>query len=189
MSKGFKLSLLSIIGLIMLFLVIGNLYQPKFPESRSSLNVNNDTKLNQTAMAAHEHQTTAENEKQNPTVTIPITVNQTEEYIAQIEELRNTNTSINLNYLPDVAAQSRRYNSSVDQAIAIYGDNDITNPYKYCTDVAWMARELWRQTYSPLSVSKEYRNQSEKLFLKTYEGAKKACISDVKANLNGTSSA
>ncbi len=34
MSKGFKLSLLSIIGLIILFLIIGNLYQPKFDDSK-----------------------------------------------------------------------------------------------------------------------------------------------------------
>lgn len=138
-----------------------------------------EEKLSQAAIAAHENQIAAEQEKQNPIVSVPITINQTKEYVEQIEKLRATNTSINLDYLPDVAAQSRRYNSFVDQAIAIYGDNDIANPYRYCTNVAWMARELWTQIYSHSSLSQESRENSKKLFLEAYEDAKKGCLEEV----------
>lgn len=138
-----------------------------------------EEKLNQAAIAAYENQTAAEQEKQNPIVAVPITINQTKEYIEQIEQLRTTNMSINLDYLPDVAAQSRRYNSFVDQATVIYGDNDIANPYRYCTNVAWMARELWTITYSPTSAPKEYLDNSKKRFLESYEDAKKGCLEEV----------
>lgn len=138
-----------------------------------------EEKLNQAAIAAHENHIAAEQEKQNPITSVPITINQTKDYFEQIEQLRATNTSINLDYLPDVAAQSRRYNSFVDQAIAIYGDNDIANPYRYCTNVAWMARELWTQIYSQSSISQESRENSKKLFLQAYEDAKKGCLEEV----------
>lgn len=138
-----------------------------------------EEKLNQAAIALHESQIAVEQEKQNSIVVAPITIDQTKQYIEQIEQLRATNVSINLDYLPDVAAQSRKYNSFVDQATLIYGDNDIANPYRYCTNVAWMARELWTQTHSHSSLSQESRENSKKLFLEAYEDAKKGCLEKV----------
>lgn len=138
-----------------------------------------EEKLNQVAIAAHENQITAEYEKQNPAVPVAISINQTKEYIEQIEQLRASNVRVNLNYLPDVAAQSRKYNSFVDQATAVYGDNDIVNPYRYCTNLAWMARELWTLIYSPTSAPKEYLDNSKKRFLEAYEDSKKGCLEEV----------
>lgn len=187
MSKSFKWTI-GIISAFVFFVIISAFYSINHRKNKESTGSQYDLsqadhqyeeKLNQATIAIHENQIAAEQEKQNPMVSVPITINQTKEYIEQIEQLRATNMSINLDYLPDVAAQSRKYNSFVDQAIVIYGDNDIANPYRYCTNLALMARELWTITYSPTSAPKEYLDNSKKRFLEAYEDAKKGCLEEV----------
>jgi len=186
-SKSFKWTI-GIISAFVLFVIISAFYSINSKNNKESMGSQDDLsqadhqyeeKLNQATIAMHENQIAAEQKKQNPIVSVPITINQTKEYIEQIEQLRATNMGIHLDYLPDVAAQSRRYNSFVDQATATYGDNDIANPYRYCTNVAWMARELWTITYSPTSAPKEYLDNSKKRFLESYEDAKKGCLEEV----------
>lgn len=138
-----------------------------------------EEKLEQAAIAIHEGQIEAEHNEKNPPVYESLSIEQTKKYIEQVEQLRAEDIKVNLNYLPDVAAQSRKYNALVDQAIAIYGENDLANYYRYCTNVAWMARELWTSTYSPSSAPKEFNDNSKKLFLEAYTDAKKGCLEEV----------
>lgn len=138
-----------------------------------------EEKLNQAAIAMHDGELEAKQSVDNPVVYEQISLQQTNDFINRIEQLRVSDSQINLEYTPDVARQSRKYNALVDEAENVYGTNDIANPYRHCTNVAWMARELWTQTYSHSSLSQESRNHSKKLFLESYEDDKKGCLEEV----------
>lgn len=138
-----------------------------------------DKKLEQAAIAIHEGQVEAKHNEENPPIYESLSIEQTKRFIERVEQLRAEDANINLDYLPDVAAQSRKYNALVEEANSIYGENDSANPMRFCSNIAWMARELWTLKHSPSSASKEYHENSRKMFLASYNDAKKACIEDI----------
>lgn len=174
MSKGFKFSLLAIVGFILFFIGIGSLYKPKLKQDNPShIESNHDEKLEQATIALHDAEIDVKQTKE------PMSLEQTKEFIERIDQLRANDSKVNLDYLPDVAGQSRKYNDLVDEAVTIYGDNDSANPLRFCTNIAWMARELWTLRHSQTSASKEYHDHSRKMFLASYDEAKKVCMEDI----------
>ena len=177
------------VGLTIVLSILGAIYFVNSKNSKHEIEGNQNAQLqadreyeknlDEAAIAMHETQLEAQYTQDNPPTYPKISLQQTTDFINRIEQLRSSDAQINLEYTPDVTRQSRRYNSFVDQAIAIYGDNDIANPYRDCTNVAWMARELWTQIYSHSSLSQESRENSKKLFLEAYEDAKKGCLEEV----------
>ena len=180
MSKGFKFSLLGIVCFIIFILGVGSLYKPKLKQDNPDRSESNyDEKLEQTAITLHDAEIDAKQTKESPPVYEPVSLEQTKKFIDRVEQLRAEDANINLDYLPDVAAQSRKYNALVEEANSIYGENDSANPMRFCSNIAWMARELWTLKHSPSSASKEYHENSRKMFLASYNDAKKACIEDI----------
>ena len=191
MSKGFKWTI-SIILLFVVGVIARAFYDIRQDEKAKAQNVekaslntadhSQEIDKHQLEMAA---QTMIDNEnaqnelKKNPPRYESLSLEQTKQFIERVENLRKEDTKVNLAYLPDVAKQSRKYNALVEEAQAIYGTEDISNPYRYCTSMTSFARELWSAQYSQSTVSDEYREKTKTLFLKSYADAKKACLEDV----------
>lgn len=182
MSKGFKFSLLGIVCFIIFILGVGSLYKPKLKQDNPDRSESNyDEKLEQTAITLHDAEIDAKQTKESPPVYEPVSLEQTKKFIDRVEQLRAEDANINLDYLPDVAAQSRKYNALVEEANSIYGENDSANPMRFCSNIAWMARELWSNKYSKSTTSQEYKEHTQKMFLASYNEAKKVCIEDIQA--------
>ena len=139
-------------------------------------------KLDQTVVAADENQIAAE-QKNPETVNQSISVQQTYEFLSRVEELRANDSKIDLEYTPDVAEQSRKYNALIEEAENIYGGLNIANELRYCSLFAETARNLWQLRYSP-SRDVEFNRNSIQQTLKSYNVAKKDCVDAVKEHLS-----
>ncbi|ENX58185.1 hypothetical protein MN869_14795 [Acinetobacter sp. NIPH1876] len=140
-----------------------------------------DEMLNQATLAIIEGEIEAKQVKDNPPVYEALSLNQTKKFIDRVEQLQATDSSVNLEYTPDVARQSRKYNALVEEAEAVYGSMDISNKYRYCTSMVSFARELWWGKYSKASTSQEYKDHAQQMFLDSYNQAKKDCIAEIKS--------
>lgn len=140
-----------------------------------------DKKLEQAAIAIHESELEARQKELNPPTYASLSIEQTKDFIDRVEQLRSTDTQVNLEYLPDVAAQSRKYNALLEEAEKIYGSMDISNQYRYCTAMVSYASEIWSAKYSKATTSQEYKERTKKMFLESYKDAKKACLEDISA--------
>lgn len=142
-----------------------------------------EEKLNQAAIAMSETQEAAKKARQNPSAYESISLEQTKKYIDRIEQLRASDSSVDLSYLPDVAAHSRRYNALVEEAENIYGESDISNPLRFCVAMPIYARDYWMSKYSP-TLPKEYLEINKKRLVESYLDAKKGCIEDIQSKEN-----
>lgn len=123
-------------------------------------------------------------EKERPSTSETISLDQTNNLIGRLEQLMATDSSVNVEYTPKVAEQSHKYNALLEKAESIYGANDIANPYRYCTSMVVYARELWSLKYSPTSMTEEYLKKSQKRFFDAYQDAKKGCLEEVAESQN-----
>ncbi|MCY6411970.1 hypothetical protein QTA56_07465 [Acinetobacter sp. VNH17] len=187
MSKGFKFSILAIIGLILFVIGVGSLYKPSVKKESDSIDKNiaqneqYEKSLEQAAIAMHESKLEAKQKELNPPINASLSIEQTKDFIHRVEQLKSTDTQVNLEYLPDVAAQSRKYNALIDEAEKLYGVIDISNPYRYCTSMANYARALWELKYSKATESKESLDNTRKTFQASYIDAQKGCLEDIQA--------
>ncbi|MCJ0830423.1 hypothetical protein MN869_18575 [Acinetobacter sp. NIPH1876] len=110
-----------------------------------------------------------------------ISLEQTEQFIDRIDKLQAKDSTVNLEYTPDVAQHSREYNSLVEDAERIYGITDLSNDYRFCTSMASFAREMWNAKYSNLSTTQEYKDRTQKMFLESYNQAKKDCLAEIES--------
>lgn len=138
-------------------------------------------KLDEATQALIDTENEAKDKEKNPPVYPSLSIEQTRDFIQRVENLRAQDANINLDYLPDVAAQSRKYNALVEEAETIYGSVDIANKFKYCTSMASFAREIWSNKHSKSSTSQEYKERSKKMFLDSYNQAKKDCLAEVES--------
>lgn len=136
-------------------------------------------KLDQASIAIHDAQAEVQRTKENPPIYESMSLEQTIKFIGRLEQLMAEDSKVNLDYLPDVAAQSRRYNALIEEAETVYGKNDIANPLRYCTAMVSYAREIWGLKYSKTSNTQEYKEKTQNRFLESYHDAKKACLDDV----------
>lgn len=140
--------------------------------------------LDQITTAVGDAQVEAQQAKENPPIYEPLDLEQTTRFIDRLEKLMAEDSNINLDYLPEVAAQSRKYNGLIEEAESIYGTNDIANSLRYCTAMVSYAREMWSLKYSKDTNTPEYKLRTQKLFLESFNDAKKACLDDVSAKVN-----
>lgn len=140
-----------------------------------------DQKLDEATQAMIDTENEAKGKEKNPPVYPSLSIEQTRDFIQRVENLRAQDANINLDYLPDVAAQSRKYNALVEEAETIYGAVDIANKFKYCTSMASFAREIWSNKYSRSSTSQEFKERTQKMFLDSYNQAKKDCLAEVES--------
>jgi hypothetical protein len=140
--------------------------------------------LDQITTAVGDAQVEAQQAKENPPIYEPLDLEQTTRFIDRLEKLMAEDSNVNLDYLPEVAAQSRKYNGLIEEAESIYGTNDIANSLRYCTAMVSYAREMWSLKYSKDTNTPEYKLRTQKLFLESFNDAKKACLDDVSAKVN-----
>ncbi len=140
-----------------------------------------DQKLDEATQAMIDTENEAKDKEKNPPVYQSLSIEQTKDFIQRVENLRAQDANINLDYLPDVAAQSRKYNALVEEAETIYGAMDIGNKFKYCTSMVSFAREIWSNKHSKSSTSQEYKERTKKMFLDSYNQAKKDCLAEVES--------
>ncbi|MBK0063947.1 MULTISPECIES: hypothetical protein [unclassified Acinetobacter] len=162
-------------------------------ESSSNNQVHNpdksfDQNIDEAAQAMVEADQEAKEKQNNPPVYQTLSVEQTKEFIQRVESLRDEDLTINLEYTPDVARQSRKYNALYDEAESIYGSTDIANALRYCTVFVDAARDLWRLRYSP-SKDAAFNKHAIKINLDTLKDAKQGCLEDVQTKVNGNTSA
>lgn len=140
--------------------------------------------LDQITTAVGDAQVEAQQAKENPPIYESLSLEQTTRFIDRLEKLMAEDSNVNLDYLPEVAAQSRKYNGLIEEAESIYGTNDIANSLRYCTAMVSYAREMWSLKYSKDTNTREYKLRTQKLFLESFNDAKKACLDDVSAKVN-----
>lgn len=105
--------------------------------------------LNEVAIAMHESELEAQQRKENLLVYEQVSLRQTNDFINRVEQLRLSDSRRCLEYTPDVARPTEKYNAMIEEAESVYGDMDITNDLRYCTVFVDIARNLWRLQYSP----------------------------------------
>lgn len=140
-----------------------------------------DQKLDEATQAMIDAENEAKDKEKNIPIYQSLSIEQTEDFIQRVENLRAQDKNVNLDYLPDVASHSRKYNALVKEAEAIYGAIDIANKFKYCTSMVSYAREIWSNKYSKSSTSQEYKERTKKMFLDSYNQAKKDCLVEVES--------
>ncbi|RZG77763.1 hypothetical protein [Acinetobacter sp. WCHAc060025] len=186
------------VGLSVVLSILGAVYFVNSKNHKNEIEVNQDAQLqadreyeknlDEVAMAMHEAQMEAQYTQDNPSAYPKISLQQTISFINRVEQLRSSDSQINLEYTPDVARQSRKYNALVDEAEAVYGDMNIANHLRYCTVFVDIARNLWQLQYSP-SRDAKFDQHSYESYSKNYEAAKQGCLEDVQAKLIGNPSA
>lgn len=140
--------------------------------------------LDQAASALSDTQIETQQTKENPPIYESLGLEQTTRFIDRLEKLMAEDSYVNLDYLPEVAEQSRKYNALIEEAESIYGVNDTANPMRFCTAMVSYAREMWNLKYSKDTNTPEYKVRTKKLFLESFNDAKKACLDDVSAKVN-----
>ncbi|WEI18188.1 hypothetical protein PY247_18255 [Acinetobacter proteolyticus] len=154
MNKDFEW--LKWVGLITVICILGAFYY---------------VKKNNTSKVSHESITDMQS----------VNLNQTEQFINRLEQLMADDSKINLENLPEVTAQSRKYNALVEEAERIYGIIDPSNNLRFCTSMASFARELWSAKYSNATTSQEYKERTRKMFLESYNQSKVDCLAEIKS--------
>ena len=187
MNKDFEW--LKWVGLVFVISVLGAVIYVKqsnksklenFDETQQNVDKKHyDEQLDETAKAISDVQLDAQQTKETPPVYEAVNLEQTKKFIDRVEKLRSEDSKVNLEYLPDVAAHSRKYNSLIEEAEIIYGTNDITNPMRFCSAIASYASEMWRVKYSKDNNTPEDKAKIQTMFLASYNDAKNACIENI----------
>lgn len=182
------------VGLILVISILGAVVylvqndKGKLPKENEVQEQDNQKKyseqLDQAATAVSDTQIETQQTKENPPIYESLGLEQTARFIDRLEKLMAEDSNVNLDYLPEVAEQSRKYNVLIEEAESIYGANDTANPMRFCTAMVSYAREIWSLKYSKDTNTPEYKVKTKKLFLDSFNDAKKACLDDVSAKVN-----